>query len=121
MKVRLDNEGFVAEFVLVGDNPACTVPVDKPNGFSFMNYKAYRHENGKLILDADKLSSLELSEKQDEIRIRRERECYSVINRGQLWYEGVSISRLVELRQWYRAWLDAPATMVIPERPSWLD
>lgn len=66
-------------------------------------------------------TDLELAVKQDEIRTRREKECYSVINRGQLWYEGISLARLAELRQWYKAWRDAPATLIIPDKPAWLD
>lgn len=121
MKVKLDSDGFVAEFARIGENPACTVSVDAPDGFEFANYKAYRLIDGVLALDADRLADLQLEDKQDLIRARRERECYSIINRGQLWYEGISLARLVELRQWYRAWLDAPATLTIRDRPAWLD
>lgn len=121
MKVKLDNDGFVTEFARIGENPACTVFVDAPAGFEFANYRAYRLIDGVLALDADRLADLQLEDKQNSIRARRERECYSVINRGQLWYEGISLARLVELRQWYRAWLDAPATLIIPDRPAWLD
>lgn len=121
MKVKLDSDGFVAEFVRVGENPACTVSVDAPDGFEFANYKAYRLVDGVLALDEDRLAALQLADRQNAIRARRELECYSIINRGQLWYEGVSLAHLVELRKWYKAWLDAPATLIIPDRPAWLD
>ena len=55
------------------------------------------------------------------IRLRREKECFSVINRGKLWYNLLSNSQLNELDTWYRAWLDAPETMVIPNKPVWLN
>jgi hypothetical protein len=56
----------------------------------------------------------------DVIRTRRRRECFPIINRGQLWYNTLSEAQLVELNAWYRAWLDAPETLIIPEKPLWL-
>ena len=35
--------------------------------------------------------------------------------------EGVSITQLLELRQWYKAWLNVTETMVVPEKPAWLE
>ena len=59
--------------------------------------------------------------KKDEFRLRREKECFSVINRGQLWYEGISLTQLLELQKWYQAWLNVTETMVVPEKPTWLE
>ena len=58
---------------------------------------------------------------KENLRNRREVECFSVINRGQLWYEGVSIAQLLELRKWYKAWLNVTDTLVVPEKPTWLE
>lgn len=64
----------------------------------------------------------ELAErKRAEIRLRRETECFAVINRGKLWYDRLSVVQEVQLTDWYDAWLDAPETLVVPERPSWID
>ena len=95
--------------------------MDEPGEINAENYAAYRLVDGILTLDEERLAALQLAGRQNAIRARRERECYSVINRGQLWYEGISLARLAELRKWYKAWLDAPATLVIPDRPAWLD
>ena len=54
------------------------------------------------------------------IRYRRERECFPVINRGSLWYDSLSSEQKAELTDWYHAWLDAPETLVIPVKPSWI-
>lgn len=55
------------------------------------------------------------------VRARRERECFSVINRGKLWYDRLSNEQLLELEKWYQAWLDATETGVIPARPRWIN
>ena len=55
-----------------------------------------------------------------EIRSRRESECYPIINRGGLWYDLLTKAEKDELLEWYQAWLDAPETGIIPEKPSWL-
>lgn len=56
----------------------------------------------------------------DNLRARREEECFSVINRGKLWYDNLEPSQLYELQIWYEDWLDVTETKVIPVKPSWL-
>ena len=56
-----------------------------------------------------------------ELRHRREIECFSVINRGVLWYNMLTEEQRLELDIWYKKWLDVTETMVIPEKPSWLE
>lgn len=56
-----------------------------------------------------------------ELRRRRAEECFSVVNRGKLWYDCLSIEQLSELNDWYFAWLDVTETKVIPTKPEWLD
>ena len=55
------------------------------------------------------------------IRRRRTSECFSVVNRGMLWYNKLSDEQKQELSEWYEAWLDAPATNVTPDKPLWID
>ena len=57
----------------------------------------------------------------DLLREAREKECFPVINRGKLWYETLTFEQLSELRSWYRAWLDAPETLIRPNKPLWLN
>lgn len=71
-------------------------------------------ENGKPIfkvLDID-YSSI--------YRKRRNRECFPIINRGNAWYNSLTDVQKDELQTWYQQWLDAPETLIIPERPTWL-
>ena len=56
----------------------------------------------------------------EEIRQAREVECFKIADRGPLWYDGLTMEQLEELRVWHRAWLAAPETGVIPERLVWI-
>ena len=56
----------------------------------------------------------------DFLRHIRENECFSIINRGQLWYAGLTTSQIEELQVWYADWLDVTETKIIPEKPTWL-
>mgnify|MGYP006913557148 CR=1 FL=1 len=59
-------------------------------------------------------------EKLDLLREQREIECFSIVNRGQLWYNTLTTEQVNELNQWYMAWLDVTETKIIPTRPIWL-
>lgn len=54
-------------------------------------------------------------------RDRRRLECFPIVNRGKLWYNLLTTEQIAELNTWYLAWLDAPATGIIPTAPVWLD
>ena len=58
--------------------------------------------------------------RREEIRQRRETECFLVTDRGVFWYEKLSVQQRNELSAWYQAWLDAPQTGEIPQKPLWL-
>lgn len=54
------------------------------------------------------------------LRTQREYECFSVVNRGELWYNKLTEEQKAELSQWYEDWLDVTDTKVIPTKPTWL-
>lgn len=54
------------------------------------------------------------------LRARREKECFAIINRGQMWYETLDEMQKQDLRDWYRQWLDVTVTQVVPNKPFWL-
>lgn len=56
----------------------------------------------------------------NKIRARRVTECFPIVNRGALWYDKLTEEQKEELSSWYEAWLDAPATSIIPDMPTWL-
>ena len=55
------------------------------------------------------------------LRRRREDECFSVINRGALWYDRLTDAQRAELDEWYDAWLNVTETKVVPKTPDWLN
>lgn len=65
----------------------------------------------------------------DFLRSIREKECFSVINRGQLWYASLTYEQVAELDVWYKEWLDitdnyeagAGIKKIIPVKPKWLN
>lgn len=56
----------------------------------------------------------------NEIRQKRESQCFSVIDKSQLWYNNLTNKQLEQLNAWYKAWLKAPETQIIPAKPDWL-
>ena len=77
---------------------------------------AYKIENGKFVKLKD-----ETELRANAIRTRRERECFPIINRGKLWYDKLTEEQKTELATWYEAWLDAPATSIIPDKLTWME
>ena len=66
-------------------------------------------------------SSSELLEIElEQLRYKREIECFDIVNRGAVWYDTLTAEQKQELAEWYRAWLDVTETRKIPQRPSWL-
>ena len=122
MKALLDDKGFIISYALVG-NLVDGIDLPDPEDIAHFeeHFAAYQVRDGTAAFDSEHDEALQTEAKKAEFRLRRETECFSVINRGQLWYEGVSITQLLELRQWYKAWLNLTETMVVPERPAWLE
>ena len=122
MQIVTDEQGFVLSFAYVGTLVG-GIEVPEPEDIEqFLHqFYAYQFQDGKLEYKKDAYEAHVTEELKSEYRQRREKECFSVVNRGQLWYEGISIAQLLELRQWYKAWLNVTETMVVPEKPAWLE
>ena len=64
----------------------------------------------------------------DNLRHRRENECFEFINRGVLWYNTLTEDQRLELDKWYKEWLDVTDRYVegidieaiIPKKPEWI-
>ena len=122
MKVLLNEKGFIQSYALIGDLvDGIDVPDPEDIDHFTEHYAAYKITDGKTLLDETHQKALQTEAVKENLRNRREVECFSVINRGQLWYEGVSIAQLLELRKWYKAWLNVTDTLVVPEKPTWLE
>ena len=55
------------------------------------------------------------------LRSERAKVCFPIVNRGKLWYECLTSEQLVELKKWYRDWLNVTDTLTIPVTPKWLN
>lgn len=61
----------------------------------------------------------ELEQIRKELRERRKKECFAIVNRGELWYSMLSTEQYVELKNWYMAWLDVTDTLKVPASLPW--
>ena len=125
MKVLLSEQGYVVSYALEGDL-LDAVEAAEPADLSHFeeHFTAYRVRDGVLVFD-DAQAAAEQAEAaktayRTAYRQRRQAECFSVINRGRLWYDALTEEQLSELKTWYRAWLDGTNTQTIPEKPEWL-
>ena len=57
---------------------------------------------------------------KQELREKRKKECFTIINRGQCWYNKLDAGEKAELTKWYNDWLDVTETLKIPIQPDWL-
>lgn len=64
---------------------------------------------------------LEISQDEEELRLLRQIECFSIINRSFMWYLTLTEEQKIELQTWYQAWLDITETGEIPKKPDWLN
>ena len=121
MKVTFDENGYVNGWCMVGDNGG--EEYDPPEDFdSFLDrFDVFKLVDGKLVRDAEKEEADRQEAKLASLRERREKECFSVVNRGWIWYSSLTLAQWRELRSWYLAWLKVTETGTIPERPSWID
>ena len=114
MKVLLNEQGYVVSYAFEGDL-LDAVEAAEPADLSHFEecFTAYRVQDGVLVFDDAPAAAA-------QHRQRRQAECFSVINRGRLWYDALTEEQLSELKTWYRAWLDGTNTQTIPEKPEWL-
>ena len=87
-----------------------------------------RNIDGELVFEEETLTTeyiakkkaFEEEQKLNELRAKRETECFTIINRGELWYDTLTNDQIAELNEWYRAWLNVTETKVIPKKLTWL-
>lgn len=122
MKVLLDEKGYITNYALVGDLiDGIEIPDPEDADYFQEHFTAFLVRDGTATFDEEQEKALQNEAVLEDLRNRREVECFSVINRGQLWYEGVTITQLLELRQWYKDWLKVTETLTVPEKPTWLE
>ena len=85
-----------------------------------VEYKPARDEEEKIYVYIPYTEEEILENKKNELRAIREQECFSIINRGSLWYATLADEQVEELNKWYQNWLDCTETLEIPKKPEWL-
>lgn len=121
MKIQIDKNGYVENYVIVGESNVCNIEVEEPEGFSPDKFQAWKYDGEKLVYDMEQAQKIQNNYKKNEIRARREKECFSYVNRGTLWYNKLTPEQDIEFQNWYDAWLEAPETLIIPKKLEWLD
>jgi hypothetical protein len=85
-----------------------------------VEYKPKRTEQEKIFVYVP-YTEQELKEiKINELKDKREIECFSVINRGILWYNKLDSEKIEQLEKWYNDWLNITETLIVPTKPDWL-
>lgn len=122
MQLQIIN-GYITGYALVGeisDGVETDISLLQNIDNAYISLGVYKYEDGAVTLDNEKLADINVEQSKSEIRLQREKECFTVIDRP-LWLESLTENRLVELRAWRLAWLEAPDTGIIPNRPEWLN
>ena len=120
MKIAIDENNYVVGYLVVGEGSSDMIEVAMPENFTFENYQAFKHQNGELVFDEEKLKKLDGERALNELREQRQLECFPVINRGELWYQSLTSAQITELSEWYNAWLNVTETKVVPTMPTWI-
>ena len=121
MIVNIDEHGYITSYAIIGslDNG---IEAEDPSDTQHFenNFLAYKLDNKQLVYCETRNAELNKAAKRNEIVTLRAKECFPVINRGQLWYDTLSENQKFELSLWYQRWLDATETMIIPDKPEWI-
>lgn len=121
--ITLDENRYINSY-MSGNGCACDggieIDLPIPEAELIANMGCIQFIDGELILDTVKQAEKQLNAKKDELRYLRESECFSIVNRGQLWYSTLTLDKIGELTRWYKAWLDVTDTLEIPQKPQWI-
>jgi len=78
---------------------------------------AWKVINGELV--NVRYQETPTSEIVEDIRIRRQNECFYFTDRAG-WLYSLTQAQHDEVMIWRQQWLNAPATLQVPPKPSWL-
>lgn len=121
MKILIDENKYLTCFCIDAElNGGLEVETPEDIDTFIDIFRAYRYDNGDLILDRTRLDVINDERINNDLRHKREKLCFPYINRGYLWYNKLTNEQKIELDEWYQAWLDVTATKVVPETPAWL-
>lgn len=121
MQILVNEKGYITSYALIG-NLVDGIEVADPHDEEWFaeHFEEFRYENGELVRDEDRGKELAKNALVEELRTRRYKECFSVINRGEMWYSMLTDEQKAELKVWYKAWLDVTETLEPPEPLAWV-
>lgn len=121
MFVYIDKIGYVNSYALIG-NLVDGIEVNEPTDVTHFeaHYRAYHIVDSNLVFDETQEQVVEQEAEKAELRERRQKECFNIIDRSKLWYDSLTQEQLKELQDWYDAWLIVTETMIVPTKPEWL-
>ena len=117
--VNFYEDGYIRDWSVDPLENDIIVDVEDWDDFD-VNSRSYKRVGDGVVKDEEKLKSIQLEKEVEMIRLTREEECFTVINRGGIWYDTLTEQEKSDLMDWYQVWLNATDTLVIPEKPSWL-
>lgn len=87
---------------------------DKIDGYIF--------KDNNVIFSDERFEKNKLESHKWDLRNKRKDVCFSVIDRGTIWYKKniTTEERQTELDNWYKAWLDVTETLIEPVKPDWI-
>lgn len=119
ISISVNQDNQIENYAIIGEIDNGII-VELQKDFSDENYRHWRLINGELVYDVILQEAVAHEEKLRAIREKREVECFSVVNRGGIWYDTLTEQEKSDLMEWYQAWLEAPETLIIPEKPTWI-
>lgn len=120
INVILDEHNRVRGYSTMLDSFEGGINVEVDETFDPKKDYAYLWVDGHLVYSEAAEAEFKQRLMIEELRERRESECFAVINRSIVWHKMLTDAEEIELFDWYQAWLDAPETGIIPEKPEWL-
>jgi len=123
-KIFYNKDGWVCErypYDLAVDNKKRFLILDKDAFYKTLEAElhfAWRVVDGELL--HERYEPTPDDEALQILRDKREDICFSIINRGVLWYESLAPQQRQELKQWYNDWLAVTKTKTEPLNPRWL-
>jgi hypothetical protein len=93
-------DGYITGFAILGGFvDGVDVPDNALDGCDEegLSLGCYRWEDSKAVLDEDKLVAIKAERQANEIRARRDVECFALIDRSPLWYSRLTEEQTAEL------------------------
>ena len=89
MFISIDKNGYINSWSWGDDHADIRFEISNDLIPTDWNFNAFNYywDGKRLIFDADRKNKIAQEEKLLGLRQKREQECFSIINRGQFWYD----------------------------------